>query len=739
MLNYKRHWIRYVISALVCLVLAVNVCLEIRQTRSYLEEENKMLVEENVTAARKAIETNIGYAENRIRVIANEVGMSMTGPELMNPQHVLKPYVEKSPFSFIEYVRKDGINILSDGRKLDVRDREYYREGIKGIADVWANFSPAVSKEVLINYYTPLYYKGEIVGVLTGVVGGDSRLKNLLKDDVFGKPCYSLLCNQEGKLISSNLGHTLGQSIDTVLVSKGITVDEVAAIKEAMASNSKKIFTLNRGSNYSLVGLAKVKDVDCYVLEIIPDNSIAAINNRVLIYYYGILGALGLMLLLIFFIYRMDSRLKKAVDAAEKELSISTAIANMYNSLHIIDLSTDTAEEYMSNDAVRYWTSQRSKASESLALAMQNLSKPEWVERTLTFSDLTTLQERLQDCDHTMLDFEGIHYWVRAFFAVMKRDEAGKAVKVLFVTRIIDKYMKDLESLHRKSNVDQLTGILNRRAYEDTLKEHANVPLPENFVYVSVDVNGLKTVNDNMGHAAGDDLLKGAATCLARCLGSYGSVYRMGGDEFTALLFVDKAKLEEIKQDLESTTRAWQGSIVKELHMACGYAAKADYPDADLSVLAAEADKLMYAAKEEYYSNKGLDRRRQQYVFDAVCSSYTKILRVNLTDDSYTIIRLNEEERNDPNRPKTISAWLRSFGNSSGVYAEDRESFMEGTKPEKLRDFFKLNKGHYTVYYRRNIDGHYKYAMFEVFAAAEYTHDMQIVYLLVKDLGNSDL
>ena len=62
--------------------------------------------------------------------------------------------------------------------------------------------------------------------------------------------------------------------------------------------------------------------------------------------------------------------------------------------------------------------------------------------------------------------------------------------------------------------------------------------LQPNFIYVFADVNGLKYINDNLGHAAGDELIKGAASCLDNAFSKYGTVYRMGGDEFSAILYI---------------------------------------------------------------------------------------------------------------------------------------------------------------------------------------------------------
>ena len=66
----------------------------------------------------------------------------------------------------------------------------------------------------------------------------------------------------------------------------------------------------------------------------------------------------------------------------------------------------------------------------------------------------------------------------------------------------------------------------------------------------SVDVNGLKKVNDTKGHTAGDELIKGAANCLTLAVGNNGKVYRTGGDEFMAVLFTENP--EKIRDEIKN-------------------------------------------------------------------------------------------------------------------------------------------------------------------------------------------
>lgn len=56
-----------------------------------------------------------------------------------------------------------------------------------------------------------------------------------------------------------------------------------------------------------------------------------------------------------------------------------------------------------------------------------------------------------------------------------------------------------------------MTGFFNRRAYDKSIQLYSEEPHNDNFVYVSMDLNGLKRVNDSFGHEVGDEFIKAAA------------------------------------------------------------------------------------------------------------------------------------------------------------------------------------------------------------------------------------
>ena len=156
---------------------------------------------------------------------------------------------------------------------------------------------------------------------------------------------------------------------------------------------------------------------------------------------------------------------------------------------------------------------------------------------------------------------------------------------------------------------DKLTDLYSRRAYEMKLSELESQSLNPDLVFVSMDVNGLKTINDQLGHQAGDTLLRGAAYCMLNCFGPYGSIYRFGGDEFAALIQAKDIELSVFKDHLMELCAQWSEENNISLSVSIGFSRSIEHPEASIHTLEAIADQEMYADKSMFYSKTKNNRR----------------------------------------------------------------------------------------------------------------------------------
>lgn len=159
---------------------------------------------------------------------------------------------------------------------------------------------------------------------------------------------------------------------------------------------------------------------------------------------------------------------------------------------------------------------------------------------------------------------------------------------------------------------DHNTMLLNRRAFEEEKIVLLDKGVGENFIYITADINGLKTANDTLGHAAGDELIQGAAMCLKESFGAYGKVYRIGGDEFALLLNLTQEQMEECLEEFKKRMASWIGSKVKSLSVSLGYASYREFPSESITELSRISDERMYADKERYYAQPGNGQNRRK-------------------------------------------------------------------------------------------------------------------------------
>lgn len=166
-----------------------------------------------------------------------------------------------------------------------------------------------------------------------------------------------------------------------------------------------------------------------------------------------------------------------------------------------------------------------------------------------------------------------------------------------------------LEKMYKQqAYLDGLTGIGNRLAYEEEVAKLMDADLDPSFVYLSLDINGLKVANDTLGHEAGDELISAAAKCIDDVFSRYGHIYRIGGDEFVALITIGGTSLDDIIKEFNNVVRLWKGKICSELKVSSGYATKREFPKKYISELAVVADERMYESKEAYYKENGSRR-----------------------------------------------------------------------------------------------------------------------------------
>jgi diguanylate cyclase (GGDEF)-like protein len=182
----------------------------------------------------------------------------------------------------------------------------------------------------------------------------------------------------------------------------------------------------------------------------------------------------------------------------------------------------------------------------------------------------------------------------------VERQTEDSRASLLRLSEEVEDYRSRLDKSERLSSIDTLTGLANRRSFEELL----SVKIRENsrFCLVIMDLNDFKAVNDRLGHVVGDEVLKYFAGKLRTQFPSADLVARWGGDEFAVILSTSK-------RDTEARVNRLRLSGVGEFRVSSGRQSISVCVEASIGVvewdgveqgseLVARADSSMYRGKQ---------------------------------------------------------------------------------------------------------------------------------------------
>ncbi len=189
-------------------------------------------------------------------------------------------------------------------------------------------------------------------------------------------------------------------------------------------------------------------------------------------------------------------------------------------------------------------------------------------------------------------------FYVQALYV----DVEKKPLVMELISRIADdtfmdasgqeKLVEAISAHNRRMYTDSLTGVYNRRYYDEILSQTEG----EDLAVVMVDADHFKTVNDTYGHLIGDEALKTIAASISSCIRSKDALVRYGGDEFLVVFrnmpeSVLAPKLEMIRQRVSEARLETQADL--QLTISIG----GIHGNGKVSDMLGQADAMMYQAK----------------------------------------------------------------------------------------------------------------------------------------------
>lgn len=178
--------------------------------------------------------------------------------------------------------------------------------------------------------------------------------------------------------------------------------------------------------------------------------------------------------------------------------------------------------------------------------------------------------------------------------------------KGMYRTPVIVEF-EDLKNLHKTAVTDALTGLHNRRLFDESFEKELTRArrYSQPLSLVILDLHRFKEVNDTYGHPRGDDVLHAAAATLRKALRTSDSAFRIGGDEFAVLLpQTDSAQALALSRRMGSVFSETLHHLHLEIGLAMDHGVSTYPQDGD------SRDQLFHIADERLYAAKYANHRK---------------------------------------------------------------------------------------------------------------------------------
>ena len=174
-------------------------------------------------------------------------------------------------------------------------------------------------------------------------------------------------------------------------------------------------------------------------------------------------------------------------------------------------------------------------------------------------------------------------------------------ISFIFIKWYVSQFSNEFETASNKSKHDLLTGLYNKRSFEEEVQKTIDTQKPEEVsVLLIFDFDNFKTINDTYGHAIGDEVLKAFGSVLVRAFRTHDIIGRIGGDEF--MVYMPQMLAEHLKRPDDISKEILAELAAMEIgpakHFSCSIGIGTDSKGYNFQTLYKLADKALYQSKE---------------------------------------------------------------------------------------------------------------------------------------------
>ena len=458
MKNAKKTWqnVFYVCVVLAVIILLFQWYSRTNKERITTQNLNYAMDSANQTAGR--IKDELDNAVQRVRTYSYIVNILLRTSDSGVTVDILKNAENTSVFDAVQYINADGVSLASDGQRIDVSDRSYFKAGMSGETGSELVWDFRFTNEPMVVFFTPLTKDGETVGLLLGVFHAKEYLKEILKTSYFGEEANVFLCNSDGRVISATNGRSYDKPLPDVFREYHLIDDKaLEEMREIVSRNEGEQAFYCRNKNKDRMSdnicVVNIPNTEYVLIQLFPlsvtQEMIGEANRTGMILQISLVGMFVVYILLLVIQARRETR---RLEKENTDMGYVTSGTNaLFNRFILADFEKDTYRYLLGTSPSDNKLSISGNYGDFVAYRCSSMVDEEDRNSFPLYLSTDTITAEL-DGGVPDIQYEYRVYvdneprWEHMNIICLERDENGRALKVLFlrqdITRLKEKELR---------------------------------------------------------------------------------------------------------------------------------------------------------------------------------------------------------------------------------------------------------------------------------------------------------
>ena len=458
------------------------------------EEQNREYAADSARMKSEQIDEELNNALGRIRTYAYFAGEGLTEPVIT--AQMLAIMEENSQFDAILFTDLDGMDYTSDGRISDVTERGFYMDGLKGNSGIEVVFEPHFFDETMVCFYAPVYFEGEIIGVLRGAFLAEEYLRSMLATTYFGEEAQVFLCVPDGRVIATSDGTVYEKPLLDVLTETGM-IDKKAAgqVRQVFDNGGEGAFACASSGKTDNICVTYLPQNQYVFVQTFPQNV-----TRRMVAEENLVGIqLEVMLIVLFAVYIViilirGGHKRKHLETENREMGyIISGVNTLFTRFAMVDFEEDTYQYLAGTKPKDAEIAERGKYQELVAY-LASYVEESGRQSLVEFMDkesIITAMSKQNDLRHECCVIrEGYTEWEHMNVICLER-KGGKVSKVLFIRQNVT------ELKEKELHIQAERSLANRkeRQYQIALMSNSLCSFEFNLTQDRIEQDIIRTID----------------------------------------------------------------------------------------------------------------------------------------------------------------------------------------------------------------------------------------------------